>query len=156
MGDRLEYVNGRNYQRIDNGLGISFQLDYGFRVDYEHVFTSSTDNLGDMNWSVCATTSKRSQLPGRARLPWLQIAPTGSPAKAFTPQAGTIEHAITSPARLRPPASCREREFSRLFSPTDSDTSGRSILPAAVPAGQSAPRCWRCAAAAPAPHRAVQ
>ncbi|MCJ8605810.1 porin, partial [Klebsiella pneumoniae] len=29
--------------------GISFQLDYGFRVDYEHVFTSSTDNLGDMN-----------------------------------------------------------------------------------------------------------
>ncbi|STT01878.1 outer membrane protein [Klebsiella pneumoniae] len=40
MGDRLEYVNGRNYQRIDNGLGISFQLDYGFRVDYEHVFTS--------------------------------------------------------------------------------------------------------------------
>ncbi|STT53040.1 outer membrane protein [Klebsiella pneumoniae] len=49
MGDRLEYVNGRNYQRIDNGLGISFQLDYGFRVDYEHVFTSSTDNLGDMN-----------------------------------------------------------------------------------------------------------
>ncbi len=117
MGDRLEYVNGRNYQRIDNGLGISFQLDYGFRVDYEHVFTSSTDNLGDMNWSVYATTSKRSQLPGRARLPWLQIAPTGSPAKAFTPQAGTIEHAITSPAGLRPPASCREREFSRLFSP---------------------------------------
>ncbi|EAQ9805094.1 porin [Salmonella enterica] len=49
MGDRLEYVNGRNYQRTDNGLGISFQLDYGFRVDYEHVFTSSTDRLGDMN-----------------------------------------------------------------------------------------------------------
>jgi hypothetical protein len=24
MGDRLQYVNGRNYQRIDNGLGISF------------------------------------------------------------------------------------------------------------------------------------
>ncbi len=50
MGDRLEYVNDRNYQRIDNGLGVSFQLDYGFRVDYEHVFTSSTDKtLGDMN-----------------------------------------------------------------------------------------------------------
>ncbi|MBZ7151476.1 porin, partial [Klebsiella michiganensis] len=49
MGDRLQYVNGRNYQRIDNGVGVSFQLDYGFRVDYEHVFTSSTDNLGDMN-----------------------------------------------------------------------------------------------------------
>ena len=49
MGDRLEYVNDRNYQRIDNGVGITFQLDYGFRVDYEHVFTSSTDNLGDMN-----------------------------------------------------------------------------------------------------------
>ncbi len=49
MGDRIEYVNGRNYQRIDNGVGISFQLDYGFRVDYEHVFTSSTDDLGDMN-----------------------------------------------------------------------------------------------------------
>jgi predicted porin len=49
MGDRLTYVTGRNYQRIDNGLGVSFQLDYGFRVDYEHVFTSSTDNLGDMN-----------------------------------------------------------------------------------------------------------
>lgn len=30
-------------------VGISFQLDYGFRVDYEHVFTSSTDDLGDMN-----------------------------------------------------------------------------------------------------------
>ncbi|KGT94603.1 membrane protein [Erwinia typographi] len=49
MGDRLEYINDRNYQRIDNGVGVSFQLDYGFRVDYEHVFTSSTDNLGDMN-----------------------------------------------------------------------------------------------------------
>lgn len=50
MGDRLEFANGRNYQRIDNGLGISFMLDYGFRVDYEHVFTSSTgDKLGDMN-----------------------------------------------------------------------------------------------------------
>ncbi len=49
MGDRIEYVNGRNYQRIDNGVGVSVQLDYGFRVDYEHVFTSSTDNLGDMN-----------------------------------------------------------------------------------------------------------
>jgi len=49
MGDRLEYINGSNYKRIDNGLGITLQLDYGFRVDYEHVFTSSTDNLGDMN-----------------------------------------------------------------------------------------------------------
>ncbi|PLR33322.1 porin [Chimaeribacter californicus] len=49
MGDRLEYVSGRDYQRIDNGVGVTFQLDYGFRVDYEHVFTSSTDNLGDMN-----------------------------------------------------------------------------------------------------------
>ncbi|HAK0381656.1 TPA: porin [Salmonella enterica] len=49
MGDRIEYVNGRNYQRTDNGLGISFQLDYGFRIDYEHVLTSSTDKLGDMN-----------------------------------------------------------------------------------------------------------
>ncbi|MDN4962519.1 hypothetical protein QY004_26345, partial [Klebsiella pneumoniae] len=36
----LEYVNGRNYQRIDNGLGISFQLDYGFRVDYELLWSS--------------------------------------------------------------------------------------------------------------------
>lgn len=49
MGDRLEYLNGRNYQRIDNGAGISFQLEYGFRVDYEHVFTSTTDDRGDMN-----------------------------------------------------------------------------------------------------------
>ena len=49
MGDRLQYINGRHYQRIDNGAGISFQLNYGFRVDYEHVFTSSTDDLGDMN-----------------------------------------------------------------------------------------------------------
>ncbi|HDS1237102.1 TPA: porin [Pluralibacter gergoviae] len=49
MGDRMEYINGSNYKRIDNGVGITFQLDYGFRVDYEHVFTSSTDNLGDMN-----------------------------------------------------------------------------------------------------------
>jgi hypothetical protein len=45
MGNRLQYVNGRNYQRIDNGIGVSFHLDYGFRVDYAHVFTSSTDNL---------------------------------------------------------------------------------------------------------------
>lgn len=59
MGDRIEYVNGRNYLRTDNGVGISFQLDYGFRVDYEHVFTSSTDNLGDMNRCVCVTTSNR-------------------------------------------------------------------------------------------------
>ncbi|WP_058909901.1 porin [Entomohabitans teleogrylli] len=49
MGDHLDYINGRNYQRIDNGVGISVKLDYGLRVDYEHVFTSSTDNLGDMN-----------------------------------------------------------------------------------------------------------
>ncbi|WP_312242613.1 porin [Pantoea sp.] len=49
MGDRLETMNGRNYQRIDNGLGITLFLDCGFRVDYEHVFTSSTDDLGDMN-----------------------------------------------------------------------------------------------------------
>ncbi|ERK12418.1 MAG: porin [Pantoea sp.] len=50
MGDRLEYLNGRNYKRIDNGLGVSFQLDYGFRVDYEYVITSSTDkSLGNVN-----------------------------------------------------------------------------------------------------------
>ncbi|AGN87520.1 MULTISPECIES: porin [Enterobacteriaceae] len=49
MGDRLQYTTGRDYQRIDNGVGVTFQLDYGFRVDYEHVFTSSTDDLGDMN-----------------------------------------------------------------------------------------------------------
>ncbi|MFS7240590.1 porin [Serratia proteamaculans] len=48
MGDRLEYVSGRDYQRIDNGLGVTVQFDYGFRVDVEHVLTSSTDNLGDM------------------------------------------------------------------------------------------------------------
>ncbi|WP_411752102.1 porin [Serratia sp. (in: enterobacteria)] len=48
MGDRLQYITGRDYQRIDNGLGISFQFDYGFRTDVEHVLTSSTDNLGDM------------------------------------------------------------------------------------------------------------
>ncbi len=48
MGDRLEYITGRNYQRIDNGLGVTVQFDYGFRVDVEHVLTSSTDNLGDM------------------------------------------------------------------------------------------------------------
>ncbi|WP_416413152.1 porin [Pantoea sp. App145] len=50
MGDRLQYVNDRDYQRIDNGVGVSFQLDYGFRVDYEYVITSSTDkSLGNMN-----------------------------------------------------------------------------------------------------------
>jgi len=48
MGDRLQYTTGRDYQRIDNGLGISFQFDYSFRADVEHVLTSSTDNLGDM------------------------------------------------------------------------------------------------------------
>jgi len=49
MGDRLTYVSGRDYQRIDNGLGVSVQLDYGFRVDYEHVFSSTTYDRGDMN-----------------------------------------------------------------------------------------------------------
>ncbi|MDZ7279528.1 porin [Pantoea eucrina] len=50
MGDRLEFVNGRNYKRIDNGVGVSAQLDYGFRVDYEYVVTSSTDkSLGNVN-----------------------------------------------------------------------------------------------------------
>ncbi|KIS45697.1 porin [Kosakonia radicincitans] len=50
MGDRLQYTTGRDYQRIDNGVGVTFQLDYGFRVDYEHVFTSSSDkSLADMN-----------------------------------------------------------------------------------------------------------
>ena len=49
MGDRLQYVTDRDYQRIDNGVGVTFKLDYGFQVDYEHVFTSSTDHLGDMN-----------------------------------------------------------------------------------------------------------
>lgn len=48
MGDRLQYTTGRDYQRIDNGLGVSFQFDYGFRADVELVLTSSTDNLGDM------------------------------------------------------------------------------------------------------------
>ncbi|MBT0728507.1 porin [Rosenbergiella australiborealis] len=49
MGDRLEYVNGRNYQRIDNGVGVAIFANYGFRVDYEHVFTSTTDKQGDLN-----------------------------------------------------------------------------------------------------------
>jgi predicted porin len=49
MGDRLEFVNGTNWKRIDNGLGINFKFDYGFSVQYEHVFTSSTDDQGDMN-----------------------------------------------------------------------------------------------------------
>ncbi|WP_039056152.1 porin [Enterobacter sp. Bisph1] len=50
MGDRLQYKTGRNYQRIDNGVGVTVQMDYGFRVDYEHVFTSDTgDTQGDMN-----------------------------------------------------------------------------------------------------------
>ncbi|GAA0480430.1 porin [Tatumella sp. JGM100] len=49
MGDRMQFVTGRNYQRTDNGLGVAFNLDYGFRVDYEYVLTSSTDHLGNMN-----------------------------------------------------------------------------------------------------------
>ena len=49
MGDRMQFVTGRNYQRKDNGLGISFVLDYGFQVDYEYVITSDTDHQGNMN-----------------------------------------------------------------------------------------------------------
>lgn len=49
MGDRLEFVNGTNWKRISNGLGVNFTFDYGFSVQYEHVFTSSTDNGGDVN-----------------------------------------------------------------------------------------------------------
>ncbi len=49
MGDRLEYINDRDYKRIDNGLGVAVFANYGFRVDVEHVFTSSTDKQGDTN-----------------------------------------------------------------------------------------------------------
>ncbi|NMP27706.1 porin [Rahnella sp. SAP-1] len=49
MGDHLEYVSGRNYQRTDNGLGVSLKLNYGFQVDVEHVITNSTDKIGDIN-----------------------------------------------------------------------------------------------------------
>lgn len=49
MGDRMEFVNGANWKRIDNGVGINFKFDYGFSMQYEHVFTSSTDDQGDMN-----------------------------------------------------------------------------------------------------------
>lgn len=49
MGDRMQFVTGRNYQRIDNGLGVAFTLAYGFRVDYEYVLTSDTDDSGNMN-----------------------------------------------------------------------------------------------------------
>ncbi|WP_213989148.1 autotransporter domain-containing protein [Sodalis sp. dw_96] len=49
MGDRLKYVSGRNYQRHDNGVGLSAQLDYGFRADYEHVFTTVTGSSYGMN-----------------------------------------------------------------------------------------------------------
>ncbi len=49
MGDRLKYVSGRHYQRNDNGVGVAVKLDYGFRVDFEHVFTNSTDHIGDIN-----------------------------------------------------------------------------------------------------------
>ncbi|HBW8901605.1 TPA: hypothetical protein MFN42_003057 [Klebsiella quasipneumoniae subsp. quasipneumoniae] len=44
------------------------------------------------------------------RLPGLQVhrrLRTRSPAKAFTPQAGTREGVITPPARRQLPASCR-------------------------------------------------
>ena len=44
----IEYFAGYKFP-IDQYAVKSIQLDYGFRVDYEHVFTSSTDNLGDMN-----------------------------------------------------------------------------------------------------------
>ncbi|WP_172731613.1 porin [Pluralibacter gergoviae] len=50
MGDRLEYINGSNYKRIDNGVGLTFKFQPGFQIEYEHMFTSSTDNLGDMNY----------------------------------------------------------------------------------------------------------
>ncbi len=46
-GTRFRFA--ADYYLFDDISWISFQLDYGFRVDYEHVFTSSTDNLGDMN-----------------------------------------------------------------------------------------------------------
>ena len=49
MGDHLKYVSGRDYQRTDNGVGIALKLDYGFQVDFEHMITNSTDNIGDLN-----------------------------------------------------------------------------------------------------------
>lgn len=49
MGDRLQYTSGKSYKRIDNGLGILLAFDHGFSVDFEHMFTSSTDHIGDAN-----------------------------------------------------------------------------------------------------------
>jgi len=54
MGDRLEYLDDRNYEKRDNGVGISFQLKYGFRVDYEYVVTtaSATSTGQDYNTNI--------------------------------------------------------------------------------------------------------
>jgi predicted porin len=56
MGDHLKYVDsayvsGTNeqYQRTDNGLGVTFQFDYGVRVDFEHMVTNDTIGTSSLN-----------------------------------------------------------------------------------------------------------
>ena len=153
MGDRLQYVNGRNYQRIDNGVGVSFQLDYGFRVDYEHVFTSSTDNLGDMNlvrlrYDLSADTS-----PVTLRLPGLQVHRRLRTARLRRLRRKPGQRGCDyPPARRRRPASCRENNLLR-FCRAGSGTSDRNTRSAGNQPAEGL-RCWRFAVAQAGLHQA--
>jgi predicted porin len=49
MGDHLKYVDGTTYQRSDNGLGVTFQFNYGIRVDFEHMITNDTIDTSSLN-----------------------------------------------------------------------------------------------------------
>ncbi len=59
MGDRIEYVNGRDYLRTGItawGSPSNWIMVSGKRLRIQP--PSSTDNLGDMNRCVCVTISK--------------------------------------------------------------------------------------------------
>lgn len=51
FGDQLRAGHGpeRHFVR-ENGVGVVFYLKKGFRIDYQHVFRSSNDHMGDINF----------------------------------------------------------------------------------------------------------
>lgn len=51
FGDRLRAGHGPQRRFIrENGLGVVFYLKKGFRIDYQHVFRSGNDRMGDINF----------------------------------------------------------------------------------------------------------
>ncbi|MEI2684009.1 porin [Erwinia aphidicola] len=49
FGAQLRAGQHRERYQRENGLGVEFFLYKGFRFDYQHVFRSSNDHIGDLN-----------------------------------------------------------------------------------------------------------